>query len=65
MHLVHSAFNITITETFSQNALRHQQAADDSTARNMAYQSVCNKYSREIAAIQKYIPGWMPSPPPP
>ncbi|HEY2583045.1 MAG TPA: hypothetical protein VGI43_14625 [Mucilaginibacter sp.] len=28
--------------------------------RYLAYQTVCNKYSDEIASIQKYIPGWMP-----
>ena len=28
-----------------------------------AYQDICNKYRREIADIQKYMPGWQPSPP--
>lgn len=31
--------------------------------RYRAYQHVCNKYRHEIAAIQKYLPGWQPSPP--
>jgi len=26
-----------------------------------AYQAACEKYKDEIAAIQKYIPGWMPA----
>ena len=25
-----------------------------------AYTAACNKYSKEIIAIQKYFPGWMP-----
>jgi hypothetical protein len=25
-----------------------------------AYQNVCNKYRREIADIQKFLPGWQP-----
>jgi hypothetical protein len=29
--------------------------------RYLAYQAACNKYSKEIAAIQQYIPGWMPA----
>lgn len=33
--------------------------------RYQAYQTVCSKYLREIAAIQKYFPGWAPSPPAP
>lgn len=26
-----------------------------------AYYAACNKYSKEIAAIQKYMPGWVPA----
>jgi hypothetical protein len=25
-----------------------------------SYHATCQKYSKEIAAIQKYLPGWMP-----
>ncbi|MEB0249928.1 MULTISPECIES: hypothetical protein [unclassified Mucilaginibacter] len=28
--------------------------------RYQAYQTACNKYRAEIAAIQQYMPGWMP-----
>jgi len=39
---------------------RNQQ--DDSVQKKYdAYLSVCNKYKHEIAAIQKYIPGWRPT----
>ena len=26
-----------------------------------AYQATCIKYRKEIAAIQKYMPGWLPT----
>jgi hypothetical protein len=28
--------------------------------RYQAYQTTCSKYRREIADIQKYMPGWQP-----
>jgi len=31
--------------------------------RYRAYQDICHKYRHEIAAIQKYLPGWQPAPP--
>ncbi|MES2266509.1 MAG: hypothetical protein V4520_07100 [Bacteroidota bacterium] len=30
------------------------------TERYRGYQTACNKYRAEIAAIQQYMPGWMP-----
>ncbi|MBB6108947.1 hypothetical protein [Mucilaginibacter lappiensis] len=29
--------------------------------RYYAYVETCTKYSKEIAAIQKYLPGWTPT----
>jgi hypothetical protein len=29
--------------------------------RYQAYQSTCQKYHREITAIQQYLPGWTPA----
>lgn len=29
--------------------------------RYQAYNDVCHKYRHEIAAIQKYLPGWQPA----
>jgi hypothetical protein len=29
--------------------------------RYQAYQSICQKYQREITAIQQYLPGWTPA----
>jgi len=60
MYIAYSALqtisqNITIdtSETLNQELqLRYQ-----------AYQTICNKYRREIAAIQTYFPGWAPRPP--
>ncbi len=34
---------------------------NESVLRYMAYQETCNKFKDEIAAIRKYIPGWMPA----
>lgn len=30
-----------------------------------AYYAACDKYSKEITAIQKYLPGWTPPQPAP
>jgi hypothetical protein len=52
------------------NAGREFTETDETESQNLnfslrynAYQSICNKYHREIAAIQKYLPGWQPAPP--
>jgi len=60
MYLAYSAIN-TIND--NQNLLsenNHHQSDNEALLRYEAYQNACNKYSREIAAIQKYMPGWMP-----
>ena len=60
MHLAYSALRT------NKNANQSLQATKTELAlRYQAYLSVCHKYSSHIAAIQKYIPGWMPSPPTP
>jgi len=46
------------TETDENRALFTNQQL-----RYQAYQDICNKYRHEIAAIQKYLPGWQPAPP--
>jgi hypothetical protein len=55
MHLVYSA--ISVTENTKPN--KHGQLGDE-LLRYHAYLEVCNKYSREIAEIQKRIPDWAP-----
>ncbi|MES2107903.1 MAG: hypothetical protein V4577_04100 [Bacteroidota bacterium] len=57
MHLAYSAISQT-------NNNRHQMQTDnEQLLRYKAYQQTCEKYRHEIAAIQKYMPGWLPSPP--
>jgi len=57
MHLAHSALQNTIRQISPVNTMEEEQL----NIRFKAYQAVCNKYSREITAIQKYIPGWVPA----
>jgi hypothetical protein len=59
MHLAYSAIN-TNDDNRQQSIAEQRQPDNDLMLRYQAYQTVCNKYSREIAAIQKYIPGWVP-----
>ena len=58
MYLVHSA--LTTTAKTQTNAAQQHQTDHELTIRYQAYQTTCDKFSREIAAIQKYIPGWIP-----
>ncbi|HEY4197561.1 MAG TPA: hypothetical protein VGM63_18600 [Mucilaginibacter sp.] len=52
MHLAYSAFNtIAHTETVNSTII----------IRLKAYQDICEKYKREITAIQKYLPNWAPA----
>lgn len=57
MHLVYSALQTTPqqTNTGKPHADEHHKL------RCQAYRETCNKYTREIAAIQKYLPGWIPA----
>jgi hypothetical protein len=54
MHIAYSALN----QNNNQN--QGNQSQTELQQRYEAYQVICNKYSREIAAIQKYLPGWTP-----
>jgi len=56
MHIAYSALSIINQQ--SNNQLHHTD--HELAIRYHAYQKVCNNYSAEIAAIQKYIPEWMP-----
>lgn len=49
MTLVYSALNTKPDEKKSEFALRY-----------LAYQDTCEKFRKEIAAIRKYSPDWMP-----
>jgi len=61
MHLVHSAIRIITTNHHSLENNQQQQLSDEIILRYYAQQTTCDKYSREIAAIQKYLPGWTPA----
>jgi len=56
MHLAYSA--ISTNKHHTQNS--HKDPDNELMIRYHAYQTTCDKYQREIAAIQKYLPGWMP-----
>jgi hypothetical protein len=56
MHLAYSAISASTHhphKTGSENE-------NERIIRYRAYQTTCDKYAREIAAIQKYLPGWTP-----
>lgn len=56
MHIAYSAIQNSAPQQPTQPAVKQQQ-----NIRLRAYQATCSKYSKEIAAIQKYIPGWLPA----
>lgn len=58
MHLAYSA--ISTTNAPETETPRPKQE-NEQLLRYQAYQQTCEKFSREIAAVQKYLPGWMPS----
>lgn len=54
MHIAYSALR---TRTIKNQT---QLADKEMRQRYEGYQSACEKYRQEIAAIQKYLPGWTP-----
>jgi len=56
MHLAYSA----IAANNNQPTGTQHQTDNEQLLRYQAYQQTCEKYRNEIAAIQKYIPGWLP-----
>ena len=54
MYLAHSALRTT-----TKNG-KTQLKDNELQLRIEAYRNTCQKYHQEIAAIQKYLPGWMP-----
>ncbi|TWI94047.1 hypothetical protein JN11_04864 [Mucilaginibacter frigoritolerans] len=55
MYIAYSALNQHNPPQNSNN-----QPQTELQQRYEAYQTVCDKYRHEIAAIQKYLPGWTP-----
>lgn len=60
MHIVHSVIRIIAADHQATNEEHGSSPGNEITLRYQAYQTACRKYSLEIAAIQKYLPGWMP-----
>jgi hypothetical protein len=58
MHIAYSALQ---QPTAADQYNDIPQPDQEPLLRYRAYQAACTKYSKEIAAIQKYIPGWMPA----
>jgi hypothetical protein len=63
MHLAYFATSTITTDQCPPKVSLSDQFNSELMLRYQAYQTACNNYSREIASIQKYLPGWMPSPP--
>jgi hypothetical protein len=57
MYIAYSALKKSKQQTPHNNQTEDEQLK----LRYKAYQAVCTKYSNEIADIQKYFPGWIPS----
>ncbi len=58
MHLAYSALNVNPISPASVTLQPDEQ--NELQLRYLAYQNTCDKYCNEIAAIQKYLPGWTP-----
>jgi len=58
MQLVHSALNPNSKNKTGDFSIIKSFVNSDIQLK--AYQVTCEKYSKEIEAIQKYFPGWMP-----
>jgi hypothetical protein len=52
MHIVYNAVKTHEHTRGKSNAIQKKYKV---------YTEVCNKYAHEIAAIQKYMPGWQPA----
>jgi hypothetical protein len=60
MHIVYSALR---QNTVNQPEISQSTANElpEPIIRYQAYQAACQKLNNEILAIQKYLPGWMPT----
>ena len=60
MHLAFSAIDTINNCQHQSNNEDQDQPNVNLLLRYQAYQNACDKYSQEITAIQKYMPGWLP-----
>jgi hypothetical protein len=58
MYIAYSALQKPSVDNQSNNTA---QTDHEPSLRYYAYLAACAKYSKEIADIQKYLPGWMPA----
>ena len=58
MHLAYSA--IGTLNNNQPSGIQLNEPESEIQLRYNAYKTTCDKFSREIAAIRKYIPGWAP-----
>ena len=63
MYIAYSALRNRNENPTCQNTTDYNLQINDPQL--TGYMAACAKYRREIAAIQQYIPGWMPSLPNP
>jgi hypothetical protein len=62
MHIAYSAlYQVSPVNQSTQLICDKNSEVSEPLLRYQAYQAACQKLSHEIAAIQKYIPGWMPA----
>jgi hypothetical protein len=62
MHLVYSALQQTaVFENQHYIEMEIENEQYEPLLRYRAYEAACQKHTKEIAAIQKYMPGWMPT----
>lgn len=62
MYIAYSALNAqqSANDADDQNS-NAIQSNQEPLLRYQAYQATVKKYNKEIEAIQKYLPGWMPA----
>lgn len=58
MYLAYSALP---TEEPGDNETKNNMMTREFQERFDAYREVCHKFRHEIAEIQRFLPGWMPS----
>ncbi len=59
MYIAYSALQTIAQPTETKTTENH--FTNELILRYQAYQTICSKYTREIAAIQKYLPDWQPA----
>jgi hypothetical protein len=58
MYIAYSALQAAKQQSAQKQA---EPQNNELLLRYQAYQTICNKYQREIATIQEYFPGWTPA----